>query len=29
MYLLGFLKYLKDNPEYDFDFILDNQSELF
>jgi hypothetical protein len=24
-----FLKYLRDNPEFDFEFILDNQSELF
>ena len=26
---IRFLKYLKDHPEYDFDFILDNQSKLF
>jgi hypothetical protein len=26
---IKFLKYLKDNPAYDFEFILDNQTELF
>lgn len=26
---IRFLKYLKDNPAYDFEFILDNQTELF
>jgi uncharacterized protein with ParB-like and HNH nuclease domain len=26
---IKFLKYIKDNPDYDFDFILDNQTELF
>ncbi len=26
---IKFLKYLKDNPAFDFEFILDNQSELF
>ncbi|MGH2643118.1 MAG: hypothetical protein ACRDE2_04160 [Chitinophagaceae bacterium] len=26
---IKFLKYLKDNPNFDFDFILDNQSDLF
>src|SRR5699024_272633 len=26
---IKFLKYLKDSPEYDFEFILDNQTELF
>lgn len=26
---IKFLKYLRDNPEYDFEFILDNQTELF
>ena len=26
---IKFLKYLKNNPEYDFEFILDNQTELF
>ena len=27
--LIQFLKYLKDNPDFDFEFILDNQLELF
>lgn len=26
---IKFLKYLKDKPEYDFDYILDNQLEMF
>ena len=26
---IKFLKYLKDSPDFDFDFILENQSELF
>jgi len=26
---INFLKYLKDKPEYDFDYILDNQLEIF
>jgi uncharacterized protein with ParB-like and HNH nuclease domain len=26
---IKFLKYLRDNPDFDFDFILDNQTELF
>ena len=26
---INFLKYLKDNPEYDFDHIMDNQLEMF
>lgn len=26
---IKFLKYLKDSPDYDFEFIVDNQSELF
>jgi len=26
---IKFLKYLKDNPDFDFGFILDNQTELF
>lgn len=26
---IKFLKYLKDKPEYDFDYILDNQFEMF
>ena len=26
---IKFLKYLKDNPDFDFEFILDNQVELF
>lgn len=26
---IKFLKYLKENPTYDFEFILDNQTELF
>ncbi|MAN60074.1 MAG: hypothetical protein CMC08_09595 [Flavobacteriaceae bacterium] len=26
---IKFLKYLRDNPAYDFEFILDNQTELF
>lgn len=26
---IKFLKYLKDKPEYDFDYIIDNQFELF
>ena len=26
---IKFLRYLKDSPEFDFDFILNNQSELF
>jgi hypothetical protein len=27
--LIKFLKYLKDKPDFDFEFILDNQAELF
>lgn len=27
--LIKFLKYLRDKPEFDFEFILDNQSDLF
>jgi uncharacterized protein with ParB-like and HNH nuclease domain len=26
---IKFLKYLRDNPDFDFEFILDNQTELF
>ena len=26
---IKFLKYLKDSPDYDFGFIMDNQTELF